>query len=160
MARQCHKRVVGFVSAVDDEKKVAVAETPHFYRIGTPGKPWGDAERAAWLADVGVVKRSYADEVLAKLESLKDRFDVMQYGALSQDPSRYPLFCIKTKDFDSNNGKPCVLVTGDVHGYEKSGVQGARHSQPRRWNVLQQSQHHCLRVSHRGVTSVSSVGQP
>ena len=103
----------------------ATSGAPHFYRIGTTGQPWGDAERAAWLADVGVVQRSYADEVLAKLESLKDRFDVVQYGALSQDPSRYPLQCIKTKGFDSKNGKPCVLVTGGVHGYEKSGVQGA-----------------------------------
>lgn len=112
-------------SGDSNEKKVAVAETPHFYRIGTPGKPWGDGERAAWLADVGVVQRSYADEVLAKIESLKGNFDVMQYGALSQNPTRYPLFCIKTKGFDPNNGLPCVLVTGGVHGYEKSGVQGA-----------------------------------
>ena len=52
----------------------------HFYRIGTPNVPWGDSERAAWLADVGVIQRSYADEVLAKLETLKDRFDVVQYA--------------------------------------------------------------------------------
>ena len=97
----------------------------HFYRIGTPKVPWGDSERAAWLADVGIVQRSYADEVLAKLEPLKDQFDVIQYGALSQNPDRYPLFCIKTKGFDPQNGNPCMLVTGGVHGYEKSGVQGA-----------------------------------
>jgi len=24
--------------------------TSHFYPIGTPGQPWGDAERAQWRA--------------------------------------------------------------------------------------------------------------
>ena len=91
----------------------ATKATKHFYRIGTPKVPWGDSERAAWLADVGIVQRSYADEVLSKLEALKDRFDVVQYGALTQDTQRYmyPLFCIKTKGFDPHNGNPCVLIT-------------------------------------------------
>lgn len=39
------------------------------------------------------------------------------------DPDRYPLFSVKTKNWDSD--KPTVLVTGGVHGYETSGVQGA-----------------------------------
>jgi hypothetical protein len=99
--------------------------TKHFYRIGQHGVAWGAAERAAWAADVGVPKRSYAKEVLAKLEPLKKKFDVVQYGALSQDPERYPLMMIKSRGFDASDGKPCVLVTGGVHGYEKSGVQGA-----------------------------------
>lgn len=98
--------------------------TEQFYPIGTPGKPWGDEERAAWLARAGVVQRSYADEVLAKLEPLKEFFDVEQYGKLSKDPERYPLFVIKTRGWDSA-AKPCVLVTGGTHGYETSGVQGA-----------------------------------
>eukprot|EP00929_Paragymnodinium_shiwhaense_P112205 TRINITY_DN80466_c0_g1_i1.p1 TRINITY_DN80466_c0_g1~~TRINITY_DN80466_c0_g1_i1.p1 ORF type:complete len:436 (+),score=73.24 TRINITY_DN80466_c0_g1_i1:58-1365(+) len=97
----------------------------HFYPIGTPGKVWGDEEKASWLAHAGVVKRSYADEVLAKLEPLKKKFEVEQYGALSQDKERYPLFVVKTHGFDAGNGKPCVLVTGGTHGYETSGVQGA-----------------------------------
>jgi hypothetical protein len=95
----------------------------HFYPIGVAGQPWGEAEFALWAAKAGVVKRSYSEEVLAKLEFLKESFDVEQYGALSQDPARYPLFCIKTRDWDT--AKPCVLVTGGVHGYELSGVQGA-----------------------------------
>ena len=36
---------------------------------------------------------------------------------------RYPLYAVKTRSWDS--GKPYVLVTGGVHGYETSGVQGA-----------------------------------
>eukprot|EP00937_MAST-01D_sp_MAST-1D-sp2_P003542 g3542.t1 len=82
-------------------------------------------ERKAWAEGAGVVRRSYANEVLAKLEPLREKFDVEQYGSLSQDPARYPLYCIKTRGFGAANGKPCVLVTGGVHGYETSGVQGA-----------------------------------
>lgn len=99
------------------------AMSDHFYPIGTPGTPWGEGERAAWLAHVGTIHRSYAGEVLAKLELLKDTFDVVQYGALAQDPDRYPLFCVKTRAWDAS--KPSVLITGGVHGYETSGVQGA-----------------------------------
>jgi len=48
---------------------------------------------------------------------------VQQYGALSIDKERYPLFALKTKNWVA--GKPAVLITGGTHGYEKSGVQGA-----------------------------------
>ena len=99
------------------------ATAEHFYPIGTPGSPWGDAERAQWLKRAGDVKRSYADEVLAKLEPLGSTYDVEQYGALSCDPERYPLFVIKTRNWDPS--KPSLLVTGGTHGYETSGVQGA-----------------------------------
>ena len=39
------------------------------------------------------------------------------------DPERYPLFAVKTRGWV--DGRPLVLVTGGVHGYEPSGVQGA-----------------------------------
>jgi len=48
---------------------------------------------------------------------------VVQYGRLDHDPERYPLFCIKSRGWREQ--LPCVLVTGGVHGYETSGVQGA-----------------------------------
>ena len=51
----------------------------HFYPIGKPGEAWGDEERKQWLSGIAPL-RSYADEVLAKLEPLKERFDVEQYG--------------------------------------------------------------------------------
>ena len=63
-------------------------EAPQFYRIGTAGKEWGEVEKAAWLADAGQVKRAYAEEVLEKLEPLKEQFDVEQYGALSLEVGR------------------------------------------------------------------------
>lgn len=92
------------------------------YPIGTPGIKWGDAEKAEWLS-LQSIKRSYAEEVLKKLEPLRETFDIEQYGALSFDPQRYPLFIARSKAWDSN--KPVALVTGGVHGYETSGVQGA-----------------------------------
>lgn len=92
------------------------------YAIGIPGVKWGDAEKKQWLA-VQSVKRSYHDEVLAKLSSIPAQLEKVQYGSLSCDPERYPLFLIKTLEWRDN--LPNVLVTGGVHGYETSGVQGA-----------------------------------
>ncbi|MET2852112.1 M14 family metallocarboxypeptidase [Vibrio owensii] len=92
------------------------------YPIGTPGQPWGEAERKAWCEQRDV-KRSYQEEVVTKIDALRERFDIEQYGALSYDEARFPLFCIKTRNWDA--AKPVVLVTGGVHGYETSGVHGA-----------------------------------
>ncbi len=92
------------------------------YPIGTPGTPWGDEEKAQWLAQQRI-RRSYQEEVLSKLEGLDSKFDLQQYGALSCDRERYPLFVARSKNWDSD--KPIALVTGGVHGYETSGVQGA-----------------------------------
>ncbi|MFM2655786.1 M14 family metallopeptidase [Vibrio owensii] len=92
------------------------------YPIGTPGQPWGEEERKAWCEQRDV-KRSYQEEVVTKIDALRERFDVEQYGALSYDEARFPLFCIKTRNWDA--AKPVVLVTGGVHGYETSGVHGA-----------------------------------
>ena len=92
------------------------------YPIGTPGIPWGEAEKAAWFA-AQTVKRSYADEVLARIDRLRADHEVERYGALSCDPERYPLFAIRSRDWSAS--RPTVLITGGVHGYETSGVQGA-----------------------------------
>ena len=93
-----------------------------FYPIGTPGVSWGELERAEWLSRQAV-KRSYVDEVVASLNSLRYGFSIDQYGALSFDADRYPLLALKTVDWDSS--LPIALVTGGVHGYETSGVLGA-----------------------------------
>ena len=92
------------------------------YPIGIPGKKWAEAEKQVWLAEQKI-KRSYSDEVIAKLDALNAHFDLEQYGSLSVSPQRYPLYLLKTKNHDSE--KPNVLITGGVHGYETSGVQGA-----------------------------------
>ncbi len=92
------------------------------YPVGTSGKAWGEQEKAQWLL-MQTVKRSYQEQVLRKLASLKQNFEVLQYGALPYDVERYPLYAVKSIDWDNN--KPAILVTGGVHGYEISGVQGA-----------------------------------
>ncbi len=92
------------------------------YSIGTPGQPWGDSERVAWRA-LQRRQRSYAHDVLAKIERLRERFDVKAYGELYYAPDRYPLYAIRSRGFHAD--RPVVLVTGGVHGYETSGVHGA-----------------------------------
>jgi hypothetical protein len=92
------------------------------YPIGTPGTPWGEAEKTAWRSSQSR-RRSYADDVLAAVERLRDRFDVVQYGELDYAPDRYPLFAIRSRSW--RDDLPTVLVTGGVHGYETSGVHGA-----------------------------------
>jgi hypothetical protein len=98
------------------------AATAFFYPIGTPGKPWGDFEKAEWLSRQRK-QRSYVDEVSSAIDRLRARFDVVQYGELDYTPDRYPLFALKSRDW--NDSLPTMLVTGGVHGYETSGVHGA-----------------------------------
>ena len=92
------------------------------YPIGTPGQKWGESEKTTWLGKQEI-KRSYCKEVLAKLKPLRAFFDIEQYGDLSISSEKYPLYVAKTRDQDQN--KPNILITGGVHGYETSGVQGA-----------------------------------
>ena len=97
-------------------------DTQRFHAIGIPGQPWTDADKAQWFAS-RQHRRSYRDEVLAKLERLGSDFEIEQYGALRLDPAKYPLFAVRCRT--SHEGNPWALVTGGVHGYETSGVQGA-----------------------------------
>ncbi|HEY8681723.1 MAG TPA: M14 family metallocarboxypeptidase [Rhodanobacter sp.] len=92
------------------------------YPIGTPGQPWGAAEVSAWRSRQ-TRQRSYEADVLRAIDTLRARFEVVQYGELDYAPERYPLFAIKSRDW--RDELPCVLVTGGVHGYETSGVHGA-----------------------------------
>ena len=93
-----------------------------YYPIGTPGEPWNDTEKRAWFESRSI-ERSYRQEVLANLESLDNSFEVIQYGVLPLDPMRYPLMAVKIPAAAAH--APWVLITGGVHGYETSGVQGA-----------------------------------
>ncbi len=92
------------------------------YSIGQQGQPWGESEKALWFEQQSI-KRSYQEQVLTKLEALAPSFDMIQYGSLTIDESRYPLYVMQSKNWQTAN--PTILVTGGVHGYETSGVQGA-----------------------------------
>ncbi|HEY6640832.1 M14 family metallocarboxypeptidase [Povalibacter sp.] len=92
------------------------------YPIGTPGTPWGEAERAQWLSRQ-TRHRSYASEVVSAIERLSVRFDIAEYGQLDYPPDHYRLFAIRSRNW--RDERPVILVTGGVHGYETSGVHGA-----------------------------------
>jgi len=92
------------------------------YPIGKPGQPWGVAEREQWLAQQAR-KRGYVEEVVAPIERLRARFDVAEYGQLHYGAERYPLYAVRSREW--NDALPIALVTGGVHGYETSGVHGA-----------------------------------
>lgn len=93
------------------------------YPIGTPGVPWGEVERLAWRARQRPVRR-YADDVLAVIERLRARFDVVEYGRLDEgEDGVFPLYAVASRGWDAQ--LPVLLVTGGVHGYETSGVHGA-----------------------------------
>jgi hypothetical protein len=95
---------------------------PHFYPIGTAGQPWGPTELTLWRARQ-VRQRSYAEEVLSRIDHLRDRFDVSSYGEVAYADERFPVMAVRSRHWQSD--LPTVLVTGGVHGYETSGVHGA-----------------------------------
>src|SRR5690606_9220575 len=70
--------------------------------------------------------RSYHDDVLVRLEALRktggSAYKIEQYGSLTINPERFPLFAVRV---GKNPSLPTVLFTGGVHGYETSGVKGA-----------------------------------
>ena len=92
------------------------------YPIGTPGVAWGATERAQWLSQQRK-RRSYADEVVTRVERLAARFDIEEYGQLDYPPDHYRQLALRSRGWRDEH--PVVLVTGGVHGYETSGVHGA-----------------------------------
>lgn len=99
--------------------------TPAKYPIGTLGRPWQASDKLAWL-ERQERQRSYQADVVEQLEGLAELFEVVRYGTLDYQQEAqhsYPLFILQSRNPDPS--KPYVLVTGGVHGYETSGVQGA-----------------------------------
>src|SRR5262249_1938378 len=57
---------------------------------------------------------------------LPEQAELFQYGALDYAHlgwGSYPLYAVRSRAWKPD--RPVVLVTGGVHGYETSGVQGA-----------------------------------
>ncbi|KAL7565647.1 hypothetical protein ACA910_019002 [Epithemia clementina (nom. ined.)] len=122
---------------------------PRFYPIGTPGQPWTQKEDDEWKKTVPKFQRSYQEQVLDPLQAFAEHANdwavVEQYGTLSyhdfgKDDNdhdnddavllQYPLMAVRNKHWHSQQQQQqqqCVnvLITGGVHGYETSGVQGA-----------------------------------
>ena len=93
-----------------------------FYPIGNKGVVWNESEKKQWF-DKAITSRSYHEQVVNKLHNINEKFLLQQYGALTISPEAYPLFALQSKNWDVN--KPVIIITGGVHGYETSGVQGA-----------------------------------
>jgi len=83
---------------------------------------WTQVDKENWFKEQKV-KRSYKDDVVTKIKLLAKNFELTQYGALSINPDLYPLYILKSKNYDTK--KKTILITGGVHGYETSGVHGA-----------------------------------
>lgn len=96
------------------------------YPIGQPGTPWSAEDKATWRARQRV-QRSYEQEVRAPLQArLPAQAELFEYGVLDCTRfgfGRYPLCAVRSRRWAPS--RPVVLVTGGVHGYETSGVQGA-----------------------------------
>ena len=123
------------------------------YPIGKPGTPWNAADKATWLGRQRV-KRSYAQEVLAPLQTrLPAQAELFHYGVLDYTRfgfGSYPLCAVRSRRWEPS--RPVVLVTGGVHGYETSGVQGAL-----RW-ILQEFDAHAKAVNLLVLPCVSPWG--
>ena len=122
-----HKMVALMAAGVLKDEPITDPSVPipRFYPIGTPGVPWTCTEDAEWKSQTKL-QRSYQEQVVDKLIASfqsHPHLTLHSYGALSHNPARYPLYVVTSKAFDKN--LPTLLVTGGVHGYETSGVQGA-----------------------------------
>ncbi|CAG9296901.1 M14 family metallopeptidase [Celerinatantimonas diazotrophica] len=91
------------------------------YPIGEPGKKWDKTQVQQWRQSQKP-QRSYKIQVLDKLQQLPPACVIEQYGELHYQKN-YPLMAIKSSEWV--NARPTILITGGVHGYETSGVQGA-----------------------------------
>lgn len=96
--------------------------TEEHYPIGTPGVAWTDDERRVWRSRQHI-QRSYRHEVLERIDALIGDFELQHYGELDYREDNYPLIGLVSRDWHPE--RPLVLITGGVHGYETSGVQGA-----------------------------------
>lgn len=101
------------------------------YAIGQLGMPWGDAEKAQWLAQQ-LRQRSYQEDVVQPLQrmllqpTLSAAAELLQYGELDYQllgHGHYSLWAVRSKHWQA--GRATALITGGVHGYETSGVHGA-----------------------------------
>lgn len=93
-----------------------------FYPIGTAGKPWGESEIEEWRRRQ-TQHRSYADDVVSRVDALADQYDKIKYAELAYAGETYPLLALRSSPVGTD--LPTALVTGGVHGYETSGVLGA-----------------------------------
>ena len=82
---------------------VSSSKPAHFYPIGTLGQPWNDKEKAEWR-DSREIQRSYKDQVVQKIDKLKDRFNVSNMVPCRKTNHAIP--CIVSRQRET--GRPMV----------------------------------------------------
>ena len=83
---------------------------------------WGPEEKKHWL-EQAVIEKNYQRDVLDRIFALSDSYRREQYGQLSYDSERYPIYALLSQDWV--DGKPTALITAGVHGYEVGGIYAA-----------------------------------
>jgi hypothetical protein len=83
---------------------------------------WTQADKDRWFTEQ-TIQRSYAAEVVSRIQALGSAFEIVQYGNVKVGAIAYPVYLVRSRKFDP--ARKTVLVTGGVHGYETSGVHGA-----------------------------------
>jgi hypothetical protein len=114
---------------------LSTSEAYHPSKIGTPGKAWGIDEYKLWR-DTRQKQRCYLTDVVPQIKALGEiecsqtktpLFEVVKYGDLTHDgdeePDKFPLFAVRSQNW--RDDLPSMFITGGVHGYETSGVEGA-----------------------------------
>ncbi len=90
------------------------------------GKEWSSQKRLHWYFDMvakGCV-RDYQKDIVSRLHDLpQDTMKLVKYGHLTENGSRYPLYYVQIGN--PKNGKPNILYTAGVHGYEPSAIDAA-----------------------------------
>lgn len=116
------------------ESKFLLMEETDIRTILEQQPEWNEEHTIAWRAQQKPA-RDYQKDIIARLFNSKitNHYDAIQYGALSHDPEKFPLYYLKSKNWDT--AKPSLLVEGGVHGYEPSGIFAAiewaeKHSHP------------------------------
>lgn len=99
--------------------------------IGTPGQPWGAAERETWRSQQ-TKQRDYLVEVVSSLMRISGelQLEVFQYGQLDYHEfgaAACPLFGVKN---EFRPDRPMALITSGVHGYETSASMARCASSP------------------------------
>ena len=91
--------------------------------IGTLGQKWDAADKKQWFAAANNTSVRIKMRLLVKLMLYLRILILCNMGRCQLMNSATHYFALKSKHWQSD--KSTVLVSGGVHGYETSGVQGA-----------------------------------
>lgn len=89
-------------------------------------QPWDAAQIKGWYDGViaGGKARNYKADIVTRLTRLPANIHTLEtYGTIYAPHENYDALCVSVGDL--RNGKPNILITSGVHGYEPSGIEAA-----------------------------------